>query len=124
MELVERLPDRGRVVGRRDDARPRLPDQLGSRAVGRHRGEDGPPHRDVLEHLPGEDTAAAAVGLGDEQQQRLRVALEGERRRARCVRAELEAVAEPEALGPLAIGGAEVAQEPCDDVQTGVVERL
>mgnify|MGYP003694605697 CR=1 FL=1 len=60
-----------------------LANQLGSRAVGRHDGEDRPPRREVLEDLPGEDTLAAAACIRDEQQQRLGVALErGASRRA------------------------------------------
>ena len=107
---------RVRVVGRGHDARARVADQLRSRAVRRHRGEDRPLGREVLEHLPGEDALAAAAGLGDQEQQRLGVALQLERAAARHVRDQLEPVAERERLGPLAVGRAEVADEARDDV--------
>ncbi len=45
-----------------------------------------------------------------------------ERRRGN-VRDQLEPVAEPEALGPLAVGGAEVADEAGDDVEPRLGER-
>ena len=93
------------VVGRRDDPGTGLADQLGGRAVRRHGGEDRPLGREVLEDLPGEDALAAAARLGDQEQQRLGVALELERRLARRVGMELEPVAEPEPFRPLAVGG-------------------
>ena len=52
----------------------------GGGAVGRDDGEDRPLCRQVLEHLPREHAAPAAAGLGDQQQERLRVALQLERR--------------------------------------------
>ena len=51
-----------------------------------------------------------------DQQQRLRVALQLERAAARHERDHLDAVAEPERLRELAVGGAEAADEPDDDV--------
>ena len=113
----------GDVVRRRDDAGAGLADQLRGGAVRRHGGEDRPLGGEVLEHLPGEDAAAAAAGLGDQQQQRLGVALQLERAAARHVRDQLEPVAEPERLRPLAVGRAEVADEAGDDVEPGVGER-
>ena len=73
---------------------------------------------EVLEHLPGEDALAAAARLGDQEQQRLGVALQLERLRPRRERDQLEPVAEPEPFRPLAVGRAEVADEAGDDVET------
>ena len=64
------------VVRRDDDPGAGLADQLGRGAVGRHDREDRPPDREVLEHLPGEHALATPVRVRDEQEQRLRVALE------------------------------------------------
>ena len=83
------------------NSRTGLADQVGGGAVRRHGREDRPLRGEVLEHLPGEDTATAAVGLGDQQQQRIRVPLQGERRVARRVLVQLEPVSEVECLGPL-----------------------
>ena len=52
---------------------------VGGSAVGRDDREDRALGGEVLEHLPREHAAAAAVGLGDQEQQRLGVALELER---------------------------------------------
>src|SRR6266540_999292 len=94
------------VVGRRDDASAHLPDQLGGGALGRHGGED------------------RALGLRDQEQQRVRVALQRERLAPRHVRVELESRAESERLRPLAVGDAEVADEARDDVlEAGLRER-
>ena len=73
----------GDVVRRDDDAGAGLADQLRGGAVRRDDGEDRPLGGEVLEDLPGEHAAAAAARLGDQQQQRLRVALELERAAAR-----------------------------------------
>ncbi len=54
---------------------------VGGGAVRRHRGEDRPLGREVLEDLAREDAPAAPAGLRDQQQQRLRVALQLERAR-------------------------------------------
>ena len=96
LEALERLLDRGGVVRRGDDPGACLPDQLGCGAVRRHRGEDRTADGDVLEHLPREDTPPTPARVGDEQEQRLGVALERERGRPRRVREELEPVSEPE----------------------------
>ena len=84
------------VVRRDDDAGARLADQVGRRAVARHRREDRPLGGEVLEHLAREHALAAAARVGDQQQQRLRVALELERAPARDIRDQLEPVAEVE----------------------------
>ena len=97
------------VVGRDDDAGARLADQLGRGAVRRHDGQDRPARGQVLEHLPGEDAAPAAARLRDQEQQRLGVALQLERPPVRRVRDQLDPVDDP--LRPLAVGGAEVADE-------------
>ena len=55
----------------------------GSRAARRHRGENRPLGGDVLEHLPRNHAGAATARLGEDQQQRLRVALQLERAAAR-----------------------------------------
>ena len=95
----------------------RLADQRGRRAVGRHERQDRPLGGEVLEHLAAQHALAAPAGLGDQEQQRLRVALELERAAARRVRDQLQPVTEPELLGPLAVGRAEVAEEPRLDVE-------
>ena len=56
---------------------------VGRRAVGRNDGEDRAAGGDVLVHLPRENALAASARLGDEQQQRLGVALNAERAHAR-----------------------------------------
>ena len=121
MELLERVPDAVDVVRRDDDARAGLADELGGGAVRRNDGEDRAAGGEVLEHLPGEDALAAPARLRDQQQQRLGVALQLERLGPRRVRDQLEPVAEPELLGPLAVGRAEVADEAGDRVEPGVV---
>ena len=79
---------------------------------------------EVLEHLPGEDAAAAAARLGDEQQQRVGLALQAQRSPPRHVVDQLDAVAEPEALHELAVAGPEVAEEAHGHVlEPGVGER-
>ena len=123
VQALERLPDRGRVVRRDDDARARLADQLGGGAVGGNRGEDRPLGGEILEHLPGEHAASSSARVGDQQEQRLRVPLQLERAAAGDVRDQLQPVAEPEALRPLAVGRAEVADEPGDDVEPRVGQR-
>ena len=57
-----------------------LPEQLGGGPVGRDEREDRPLGRQVLEHLAGEDAPAAPARLGDQEQERLGVALQLERR--------------------------------------------
>src|SRR5205085_9796729 len=116
--------DRLDVVRGRDDRGARLAEELRRRAVGRHRREDRPLGGEVLEDLPGEDAPPAAAGLRDEQEERLRVALELERAPPRHVRVQLEPVAEPELLRPVAVGRAEVADEARDDVEAAPGERL
>ena len=74
--------------------------------------------------FPLEHALAAPARFGDEEQERLGVALESERLGARRVRDQLEPVAEAEPLRPLAIGRAEVADEARDGVEPGVRERL
>ncbi len=101
VELVERGPDRGRVVGRRDDARTGLADQLRRRPVGRHHGEDRTADGDVLEHLSREDPLPAPVGLGDQEEERLRVALERERRRSAARTGSARAGRRARAVAPI-----------------------
>ena len=97
---AERGADPLDVVGCDDDAGPGLADQLGGRAVGRHDREDRPLGGEVLEDLAREHALAAPGRVGDQQQQRLRVALELERLAARRVREQPQPVAESERLGP------------------------
>ncbi len=59
------------VVGWNHDAGSRVAHELRGRAVGRDGGEDRPLGREVLEDLPGQDAAAAAAGLRDQEEQRL-----------------------------------------------------
>ena len=107
----ERVANRGHVFRPRDDARARVANQLGRRAVLRHDREHRPLGGEVLEHLPRQDAAAAAAGLGDQQQQRVGVALEPQRLAARDVVDQLDAVGEAEALHELPVGRTEVAEE-------------
>ena len=104
------------VVGRDDDARAGFADQLGCGAVRRHDGKDRPLRGEIFEDLAAQHALAAPACLRDQQQQRLRVALQLERPPARRVRNQLEPVAEVELVGPLAVGRAEVAEEAHDDV--------
>ena len=111
------------VVGWNHDAGSRVAHELRGRAVGRDGGEDRPLGREVLEDLPGQDAPAAAARLRDQEEQRLGVPLQLERAAARDVAEQLDAVAETERLGVLAVGGAEVAGEAGDDVvEAGVRE--
>ena len=120
--------DRGRepvhVVGADDDAGARLTDERGGLAVERDGGDDRALGGEVLEDLPGEDGAAAAARVGNEKEERLRVALERERLPPRHERKKLDAVADPDPLGVLAVGGAEVADEAGDHVGRRAGERV
>src|SRR5207253_2545939 len=94
------------------------------RAVRRHRRENRPTCRHVLEDLARNDAGAAAARLRRDQQQRLGVALQLERPPARDERDRLDAVAEPERLRELPVGGAKAADEADDDVlETRLGER-
>ena len=101
----------------------RLAQQLGGGAVGWHEREDRPLGREVLEHLAGQHALAAAVGLRDQEQQRLGVALELERAAARARTGSARAGRRALALGPLAVGRAEVAEEARHDVVETLRER-
>ncbi len=124
MQFQERGPDRFGVIRRGHEPGPGVPDQLGRRSVGRHGGKDRPADGDVLEDLPGEHPLATAACLRDQEKERLGVPLERQGLGARRVGQELEPIAESEAGSPLAVCVAEVAHEPRDDVEVGVVERL
>src|SRR5581483_752916 len=124
VQLGERRPQRVDVVRRGDQPGPGLADERRRGPVLRHGGQDRPADGEVLEHLAGQHPLAPAARLRDQQQQRLRVALQRERRRARRVGDQLQPVAEAEALRPLAVGGAEVADEARDHVEPRVVQRL
>src|SRR5439155_24779049 len=92
-------------------------------AVGRHRRQDRPLRGEVLEDLAAEDSVPPTARFGDQQEERLGVALQLERAPAGCVRQELEPVAQVERLRPLPIGRTEVAEEAGDDVEPGLRER-
>ena len=78
----------------------------------------GRPDGDVLEHLPREHALAPAARLGDEQQQRLRVALERERRpRAARTGVSSSRSPRPSVSAHVAVGLAEVAEEARHDVE-------
>ena len=111
------VSDRLDVVGRADDACPRFADQLGCGAVRRHDGEDRSLGREVLEHLPREDALPAAACLGDQQEQRVGVALQLERAAGAARTGSARADRRGQALGPFAVGCAEVADEARDDVE-------
>ena len=114
--------DRLDVVGWSDDAGTGLADQVGGRRRPRHEREDRPLGGEVLEDLAGENALAAAARVGDQEQQRLGVALQLERGLAGRVGDQLELVPQPARVRPLAVGGAEVAQEASLDVEAGFVE--
>ena len=124
MQVDERGSDRIDVVGRDDHAGVGLADQLGGRAVRRHRRQDRATGRDVLEHLPREHALAAAARIRDEEEERLGVPLVAQGLAAGQVVDELEAVAELQRLGPLPVARPEVADEAGDGVEVGVAERL
>src|SRR5262249_28159509 len=107
-----------------DDAGADLPDQVGGGAVRGDDGEDRALGGNVLEDLAGEHAPSTPAGLGDQEQQRVRGSLQLERTTVRGVGDQLEPVAEAERLRPLAVGDAEVADEPRDDVAAGLGERL
>ena len=119
----QRLADPVDVVGGDHDACARLADQVGGRPVRRHRGQDRPLGGEVLEDLAARHDATATRRVREQQQVRLRVALELERAAVRQVIEQLEPIAETERLHPLPIGGAKVADETHDDVvQAGLGE--
>src|SRR5581483_11671048 len=68
-----------------------------------------------FEYLAGEDAAPAPVGLRNQEQERVRFPLQLQRAAARDVGQQLEPLVETEAVGPLSVGGAEVADEARDD---------
>jgi hypothetical protein len=71
MESLQPGLDRRRVVRRGDHPDAGLTHQVRGRTVRRDDGEDRALRGEVLEQLPGEDPAAAAARLRDQQQQRL-----------------------------------------------------
>jgi hypothetical protein len=75
VQLEQRLTQGVGVVGRGDDARGGVADELSGRALERDGGEDRPLRREVLEDLAGDDCAAAAAGFRDQQEQCLRIPL-------------------------------------------------
>ena len=79
------------------------PDQVGGHAVRRHGRQDRPSGGEVLEHLAGQHRVAAAVGVGDQQQQRVGRALGGERVAVGQEAGLLPGVVEPEPARPLAV---------------------
>ena len=123
MQRPQCLPDGLRVVWRRDDPCPRFADQRRGGAVGWHGGQNRTFGGEVLEHLPREHALTAASCLGDEQQQRLRVALQLERALARRELVQLQPVAQAKRFRPLAVGSAEVAEEPGHGIEPRVGER-
>src|SRR5439155_1891483 len=80
----------------------------------RHGGEDRPLGGEVLEDLPRQNRCPSLARLRQEQEQRLGVALVSERAPAGAERQQLEAVAELQRLGPLAIARRELADEAAD----------
>ena len=108
----------------RDDAGAGLADQLRGGAVRRHGGEDRPLGGEVLEDLPGEHALAAAARLRDQQQQRLGVALQLERRGgAATYGISSSRSPSPSVSAHSRSAGAEVADEAGDDVEAGLGER-
>src|SRR5689334_2995617 len=103
MHLDERGADAVHVVRRSDDADAGVADELRGGAVRRDDREDWPFGGDVLEDLPGEDAAAAAGRLRNEEEQRLALALQLERAPPGHVVDELDLVREAEPLHELAI---------------------
>src|SRR4029077_19774852 len=116
VQAEQRLTDAVLVVGRDDDAGAGLADELRGHAVGRHRGQNGPLGGQVLEDLPARDDLAAARRVRQQEQVRLRVALQLERAAVRQVVHQLEPVAPVQLLHPLAVDRAEAADETRDAV--------
>src|SRR5581483_10413060 len=97
-QVGERTLDSVDVVRGDDDAGAGLLEEPGGRAVRRDDGEDRALGGQVLEHLAGEHAAPAATCLRDEQEERLRVALERQRATARHVRDQLEPAGQAETV--------------------------
>src|SRR4051812_11881652 len=111
MQVDERRADRVLVVRCRNDARAGVANQLRSRPVRWHDGEDRAFGGDVLEDLARENAASAASGLRDEQKQGVGISLQTEGFPAGHVVDQLDAVAEPQRVEKLAVAGPEVADE-------------
>ena len=92
MQLLESAADPVDVVGGHDEAGAGRANEIGRGAVRRDDSEDRPSRGEVLEHLPGQHSAPAAVRVRHEQEQCLGVALEPKRLGPRRIRHELEAV--------------------------------
>src|SRR5579884_3988241 len=124
VQRAERGADRLLVLGACDEAGAAFPDQRGGGAVLGHDREDRTLGREILEDLAGEDAASAALGVGDQQQQRVRLALQAERLAPRHVVDQLDAFVEPELVHVVAVARAEVADEAHRHVvETGCGER-
>ena len=115
---------RGSRPGRRAAPRPppRLPDQLGRGSVGRDAARIGRPTGRTRTPSPRGRPCPGRLRRGSAEGAPPSPAAARATRRAAHTE-ELEALAEPQAGGPVAVGLAEVAQEACDDVELGVVQR-
>ena len=122
-ETLDGGSQRSDVVRCDDDSGVGAAHELGGDPVGGHGGENRPLSREVLEDLPGRNRPSAPTRLREEQEERLRVALQLERRTTRHVRDLLDALAEPELVRELAIRRAQAADEARDDIVFGFRER-
>src|SRR5262249_16068782 len=116
LEPEQRLADPTDVVRSDDDAGPGLPDQVRGRAGRRHRREDRTLGGEVLEDLPRQYRGAAVAGLGEQEQERLGIALVCEGKMPWTKGQQFQPVAEIERLRPLAVARRQLADEARRDV--------
>ena len=102
---------------------PGLAQERSGSAVLRHGREDRRPGGEVLEDLGSDDEAPAALACGDEQEQRVGVALERQRLVAREVGDQLDAVVQPQLGDDRPVTVAEVTDEAGHDVALDPGER-
>ncbi len=122
-QAFERGADSGHVLRADDDPGAGLAQKPRRLAVRRDGRQDRPLGGEVLEDLPGEHGPAAPFRFRDQQEERLGVPLQLQRLAMARVRDELEAVPQPQPVRPLAVGGAEVADEAGNHVQARFGER-
>ena len=116
VQVAQRSGHAADVVGCDDDSGVRGSDQLGRRSVRRHDRENRTLGCQILEHLAAEHPFPAPTRVGDQEEQRLGVTLQLERAASGSVRDQLEPVAEPLSVRPLAVGRTKVAEEAGDDI--------
>src|SRR3954454_25316498 len=116
MQLEQSVADAGHVIRPGDEAGSGLAHELRRRTVRWDDRKDRPLGREVLEDLAGHHAATPPGRVGDQQQQRVRVALQTQRLTAWDVVDHLDAVAQTQALHELAVTRTEVSNEAHRDV--------